>query len=414
MAQRSARNNSLGARVKRLAILLVAWALYSTYIWVQQCGIGFGPVLQWMMACSVPFSTTSDQMQRDVWLSRFAHVSDDEDEFGKDLEVTVIDVSEHETELLEAVEAQVGKDWKKKPLLLRNVWTAEQLADPSRKVTLEGMKKLNDFQVKYYNDTSLPGIDSLYPNAKGSIGDILQRIEEGANYKVGSAEILPKLPGSFQEIIPTRLEQLFGPHVSVGRYNSGLTKATVFVSRHPEGTRTCSKDSNNADDNGENDAKNDIDDGADPDRASTEQPSSRDSDEEPYPHTFTGFHSEPVSNVAVQLRGVRHWTVVDPKHSFQMLPGTAIDGRAYFQSFTDGYGYSHVPHYKIDTYPGDALFIPHWAYHRVDYYQPEEDAVSIGVAVFFLEPHYYFANNPIFGLVSIPAMIREAAGWYVY
>jgi hypothetical protein len=42
---------------------------------------------------------------------------------------------------LEFLEVQFGKDWRKRPLLLRNLWTQSDLQDPQRRLSADGLLK---------------------------------------------------------------------------------------------------------------------------------------------------------------------------------------------------------------------------------------------------------------------------------
>ena len=83
--------------------------------------------------------------------------------------------------------------------------------------------------------------------------------------------------------------------------------------------------------------------------------------------------------------------------------------------------------------PGDALFVPTWTWHRVDYttatYAGETDDdssgrkkepsnntnddgnnVSIGASLFHFRVGDYVRRNPLFALLLVPAIVKEAMG----
>jgi hypothetical protein len=98
--------------------------------------------------------------------------------------------------------------------------------------------------------------------------------------------------------------------------------------------------------------------------------------------------------------------LIDPKYSFRLKPSVAPDGRAFFASWTPNL--DHVPRYQVATHAGDAMWVPTWTWHRVDYIESED--ISIGGSLFHFRPIDYVRQNPLFSLLMIPALIRELAG----
>ena len=130
------------------------------------------------------------------------------------------------------------------------------------------------------------------------------------------------------------------------------------------------------------------------------------------PESPGATHCEPVSNVALQLQGVRYWVLAEPKHMFRMLPASAAVPRGYVHGDQDP---TLVPHYYLEHRPGDALFVPAWTWHRVNYKQQEtlgNDPVALGVGMFHFDPVAFFTNNPIIAPLIIPSLIREKRGTY--
>ena len=152
---------------------------------------------------------------------------------------------------------------------------------------------------------------------------------------------------------------------------------------------------------------------------------------------FTGLHSEPIANVAVQLWGSRTWTLVDPGHSWKLRPAISKDGRSFYPSWVSPRALeTKVPRYVATTTPGDALWLPTWTYHKVDYVYDDgnsqncdennhrdpctqeqqqlqrlhKDHLSIGASLFHFRPIDYVRRNPLFALLLIPSLIRELAG----
>ena len=143
------------------------------------------------------------------------------------------------------------------------------------------------------------------------------------------------------------------------------------------------------------------------------------------PHT--ALHCEPIANIAVQLAGEKEWYLVSPQYSHLLRPALAVDGRAYVASHVNmaNTDLAHiVPHYNVITTAGDALWVPTWTWHHVRYTtttttttaKDDEDnhttvKVALGASLFHFVPGSFVRNNPLFAVLAIPAMIREALGW---
>ena len=103
---------------------------------------------------------------------------------------------------------------------------------------------------------------------------------------------------------------------------------------------------------------------------------------------------------------VKEWTLVDPKYSLRLKPSIAQDGRAFFASWSPDL--EHIPRYSVRTKAGDAVWVPTWTWHRVDYVESEE--MSIGGSLFHFRPLDYFRQNPLFSVLMVPALLKELAG----
>ena len=124
-----------------------------------------------------------------------------------------------------------------------------------------------------------------------------------------------------------------------------------------------------------------------------------------------------------QLSGTKQWTLVNPEYSNLLKPSLAIDGRAFFSSSLLikelKEEENKIPYWTIVTKPGDALWVPTWTWHRVDYYyhnnndndeQEEIDILSIGGSIFHFRPWDFVKRNPLYAIMIIPALIKELAG----
>ena len=119
----------------------------------------------------------------------------------------------------------------------------------------------------------------------------------------------------------------------------------------------------------------------------------------------TDLHCEPIGNVAVQLYGKKKWTLVDPSFSHLLRPTIAKDGRAYyFSSLDPKISLDHIPKYEIITEAGDALWVPPWYWHRVDYI---DNGVSFAASLFHFRPYDFFLNNPLYSILVTPNLVKE-------
>ena len=57
--------------------------------------------------------------------------------------------------------------------------------------------------------------------------------------------------------------------------------------------------------------------------------------------------------------------------------------------------------------PGDALYVPTWWWHRVDYTFQE----SFTVSLFHVRVDQLLGNNPLFAAVLLPNLLKELIGW---
>jgi hypothetical protein len=216
-----------------------------------------------------------------------------------------------------------------------------------------------------------------------------------------------------------------------------LRKSSVCENAHATGAYAATSTNSNNDDNTHNDDQTCL--------VSTKKKQEdirkyTDSD-----HPVTGLHCEPIANIAVQLSGYRQWTLVDPKYSWMLRPSISADGRSFYPSWISRDQLQNVPRFEVMTSPGDALFVPTWTWHRVDYTKAttasnrtrsgsrieegrheeqlqqddtedasegdgESDNVSIGASLFHFRIGDYVRRNPLFAILLVPAIIREAMG----
>lgn len=336
------------ALVARLA------SLYSEHDVLHLCA--------WIAAQWTPMTPLRNVVEVGVWnyWNRRHHT-----QFKKQRIISV-DVQQHGPDLLSHLEKHYGTGWRKKPLILRNLWTEENLADSSRTLSKNGLLQL-ELEIPYFTDARRK--DALTPDSKASVSKIVQNITQGAPHKIGSQWIVQKNTSLIEEIAPVDIvTELFGNYFSPsnvrGSGHFGFAKMTtvpVFVAR---GEAT--------------------------------------SDENP----FTALHCEPISNIAVQLSGSKRWTILPPEYSFMVKPALAKDGRAFFASWSDNY--SEVPIVTAETRAGDAIWLPTWTWHRVDYTPSRE--ISISGSLFHFRAYDFVTSNPLFSVLVLPAILKELVG----
>lgn len=348
-------------------------------------------VLEWSIAQWVPWpfsSTLGRVLQENAW-------SKDDGEYNETiiLECTVLDLSENtetiET-LVELLKAKYGADWRDRPLLLKRLWSRQELENKNRRLSLSGLLQEN-LSIPYFVNASAPY--ALSPDATAPVKSIVKNMTLGHHpHKIGTQLLVETYPELIQEVSPTDVvTALFGDYFSpshvVGSGPFGLfpamTTVPVFVARTGSktttaGDTTCTKDERTCTDSNTN------------------------------VHPRTDLHCEPIGNVAVQLRGEKQWVLVSPQYSFRIQPAAAPDGRAFFASFSEDI--REVPQYQVTTRAGDALWIPTWTWHRVDYVGEQED-VAIGGSLFHFRAVDFVRNNPLFAMLIVPSLIKELVGY---
>jgi hypothetical protein len=374
------------------------------------------------------------------------HLSDSNDQFSKPEniqtyieEIPVIYIQDHDAnDLLPYLEKVYGKDWMKRPLLLKGLWSNDDLLGTSnrsptinknhgasdsfiqqsqRRLSLDGLLQEN-LTVPYFTDARTIG--ALSPDGIAPIRDIVFNISKhGAPHKIATQLLIQKYPELISEVAPLHIvTQLFGRYFSPDAIRgSGPFHLLPALTTVPLFVATSNTIDNNA-------------------TAGT-------ADAFPPPHT--ALHCEPIGNVAVQLCGQKQWTLVRPEFSYLLRPIIAPDGRAFFASWlshpstsesanvrsTSSRDKSASPFYHAITEAGDAMWVPTWTWHRVDYImttqssfkdtgndiniqnesQYQQPEIAIGASLFHFRPMDFFMNNPLFAVLIVPAIILELIGY---
>mmetsp|Transcript_57980 Transcript_57980/g.141677 ORF Transcript_57980/g.141677 Transcript_57980/m.141677 type:complete len:301 (-) Transcript_57980:786-1688(-) len=291
-----------------------------------------------------------------------------------------------------------------------------------------------DWTIPYFTDATVSG--ALEPDHERPVQEIVSEIQAGKPYKIGSQFIVQHDPTLMDEVAPHDVvTTLFGNHFSkdqlLGHGKTlgvfpGLTTVPVFVAN----TAIIKTNDDPEAEDGDHDQTclQSDDDDSTRKNINDESKKTKDSD-----HPVTGLHCEPIANIAVQLAGCRQWTLVDPKYSWRLRPAISADGRSFYPSWITTDQLQTVPRYEVMTSPGDALFVPTWTWHRVDYTtavsaaaiaetdgdmtgrrkqndNDNENNVSIGASLFHFRVGDYVRRNPLFALLLVPAIIKEAMG----
>lgn len=327
------------------------------------------------------------------------------------------------------LERTYGEYWKERPLLLKGLWPESELrGNPARRLSPDGLLRMNQ-TIPYFTDARRYG--ALEPDGEAPVREVVKRIQEGYPHKIGSQLIVQADQTLLEEVAPRALvTELFGDYFSVDRLLGhgktlgifpGLTTVPVFVAN--SGSSPSSRRKQQSQPQQEN-----IENECTPNKGDTETcdvewvgpQHGRPSLLKTLDNPVTGLHCEPIANVAVQLAGSRMWTLIGPEYSWSLRPAISTDGRSFYPSWVDSL--DHIPRYEFITHPGDAVFVPTWTWHRVDYvvrgvddHDNDNDdetgtGISIGASLFHFRAGDYWRRNPLFAVLLIPAILKEAAG----
>jgi hypothetical protein len=341
---------------------------------------------------------------------------------------------------IEYLQTAYGKDWRERPLLLKGLWNITAITTKNKQqqtqrqtkeyssLSINGLLQMNNLTIPYFIDSRIQG--KLEPDGKDYVSDIVERMLHGHPHKIGTQFIIQTYPqllfNENQKDVLLLITDIFGDFFSIDKLLGhgktfgilpGITTVPVFIANgnatsinvtlqkeddiKEEGNNTvCDQSSSMT-------CPRTLDTDTDDTTTTTKQPDQEEEEEEESP--VTGLHCEPIANVAIQILGFRHWTLVDPQYSLLLKPTISKDGRSFYPSWIDQKSLQRIPRYEIITYPGDALFVPTWTWHRVNYMKESSD-LSIGMSLFHFRFVDYIRRNPLFAILMIPALIGELAG----
>jgi hypothetical protein len=297
------------------------------------------------------------------------------------------------------------------PIILRNVWPPESFHDNTRKLTPQGI--LNDpvysniVLPNYFHDAAQTGYNALVPDSEEiTLSQFILNIKSGKapRSKIGTQVIIEKYPELRDEIINVTLaKELFGwkedPKENLERF---FGDKKTFLSKKLPSTSYY------------------------PVFIADNKPANMEEEEQSSIHPRTDLHAEPIGNIAVQLHGFRKWTLVPTKYSTLLAPTVSKHGRAYMYSNIDPTidlpkRLKSLPLvYECVTRRGDALWVPPWMWHRVDYsytktqeleehFDDEDDTLSFGASIFHFYPSL-FIRFPLFAFLIMPNLLWEVIG----
>lgn len=223
--------------------------------------------------------------------------------------------------------------------------------------------ELGNLEVDYFSNASVES--GLIPDARGRLADVVGGIIDGGSAKIGTEMIFRTFPRLLTELrVAERAEPLLGDrsHINESRLGMMLT-VPVFMAH-----------------------------GA--------------------PRARTDLHCEPIGNLAIQLGGTKRWTLVGPEESHLLRPTLSEDGRAYFRSALPTEhpetSLRHVKRWIVETATGDAIWVPTWTWHRVDYLP---GVTALSASLFHFRVGQVLKHNALYSALAVPNIAKELVQW---
>jgi hypothetical protein len=218
-------------------------------------------------------------------------------------------------------------------------------------------------EVDYFTNVSAD--DAIVPDARATLAKIVGNIVAGGSNKIGTEMIFRTFPELLEELkVAERVAPLLGSdaHIQKSRLGTTLT-VPVFMAT-----------------------------GA--------------------PRARTDLHCEPIGNMMLMLGGRKRWILAGPDQSRFLRPTLSKDGRAYFVSSqpteNPDESLAHVKRWVVETGPGDALWVPTWTWHRVDYIN---GVTALSASLFHIRLEQWLSQNALYSGLVIPNILKELVGW---
>jgi hypothetical protein len=225
---------------------------------------------------------------------------------------------------------------------------------------------ISNITIEYYSDARKVGAWS--PDAVGQVGDVARAILAGGNMKFLTQKIAqghPQLIADFIDLNPW-VDSVFGKErVDGWKSLAKFVRVPMFMAK--------GKDLDTLEGN-----------------------------------VRTDCHAEPASNLALQTLGRKRWTLVEPRYSHLLRPRISISNTPYCIAqidMLDKKSFWHVPRYEIETVEGDALYLPAWTWHRVEYLPK---IVSSHLSFFEMIRNEFLFNKPILTISAVPLLVKRA------
>jgi len=222
---------------------------------------------------------------------------------------------------------------------------------------------VGDLEIDFFSNAS--AIDGIVPDARAPLRSIVRGILAGGSAKIGTEMIFRSFPRLLDELeIGARVGALLGGASKMDSSRVGLLLTVpVFMAT------------------GAPDARTDL-------------------------------HCEPIGNLMLQMGGSKLWTMVPPEESRHLRPTVSKDGRAYLQSRLPTERpeetLAHVRRWTVESRAGDAVWVPTWTWHRVDYI---EGVTALSASLFHPRHEQIVTHNPLYAALVLPNMVKELVGW---
>ena len=247
-----------------------------------------------------------------------------------------------------------------RPFLVRNLSTGVVLQEQDFLSS-----PLKDIEIEYYSDSTK--LNAWSPDAYGKVGDVVKSITSGGKMKFLTQKIVegyPQLVVDFIDRNPWVVPVFGEKRVEGWKKRDTFVRTPIFMAkgRTTEGLQGSVR---------------------------------------------TDCHAEPASNLALQTIGRKKWTLVEARHSHLLRPRISMSNTPYCISqidMLDEKSFWHVPRYEIETVAGDALYLPAWTWHRVQYI-PE----IVSSHMSFFEPirNEFLFNKPLLTVAALPLLAKR-------